>query len=217
METETKHQQREPISNDPLVAQIVKESGYALTTEELAIAGRFAKKQKHPKARVKVEGTGICYDHEEPAIGQLAVMEAIGAIDGDFLSPFISQLVNVASSGQAPQENQINFMLSVIKGIEPQDQIETMLGAQMAAIHMATMTAARQFNHIETLEQKQVAEKTLNKLARTFTTQMAALKKYRTGGEQKVKVEHVHVHEGGQAVVGDVSHTTVQGGGDGEK
>jgi len=30
-------------------------------------------------------------------------------------------------------------------------------------------------------------------------------KRYRTGGEQKVTVEHVHVHEGGQAIVGSVT------------
>jgi len=47
------------------------------------------------------------------------------------------------------------------------------------------------------------------KMLRTFTAQMEALKKYRTGGQQKVTVEHVHVNEGGQAIVGNVS----QGGG----
>jgi len=35
--------------------------------------------------------------------------------------------------------------------------------------------------------------------------QMEALKKYRTGGQQKMIVEHVHVNEGGQAIVGNVN------------
>ena len=34
---------------------------------------------------------------------------------------------------------------------------------------------------------------------------MEGLKRYRTGGEQKVTVQHVTVNEGGQAVVGNVS------------
>jgi hypothetical protein len=34
-------------------------------------------------------------------------------------------------------------MLSIIKGIEPRDQTEAMLAAQMAAVHMASMTFAR--------------------------------------------------------------------------
>ena len=44
----------------------------------------------------------------------------------------------------------------------------------------------------------------LNKLTRTFATQVEALKRYRSKGEQKVTVEHVTVNEGGQAIVGNV-------------
>jgi hypothetical protein len=42
----------------------------------------------------------------------------------------------------------------------------------------------------------------LNKLARTFATQVEALKKYRSAGEQTIKVQHVTVNDGGQAIVG---------------
>ena len=45
-----------------------------------------------------------------------------------------------------------------------------------------------------------------HKLMRTYTTQMEALRKYRNGGEQKVIVQHVHVNDDGQAVVGEI-HT----------
>ena len=100
----------------------------------------------------------------------------------------------------------INFMLSVVKGIEPKDEIEAMLAAQMAAVHMASMTFARRLAHVENLPQQDSAERAFNKLARTFTTQMEALKRYRTGGQQKVTVEHVTVQAGGQAIVGNVSH-----------
>ncbi|HUS97392.1 MAG TPA: hypothetical protein VMX97_11680 [Hyphomicrobiaceae bacterium] len=34
--------------------------------------------------------------------------------------------------------------------------------------------------------------------------QAEALKRYRTGGQQRVIVEHVTVNEGGQAIVGNV-------------
>jgi transposase len=68
-------------------------------------------------------------------------------------------------------------------------------------------------NHVETLPQQDAAERALNKLARTFATQMEALKRYRTGGHQKVTVEHVTVNAGGQAIVGAV----VSRGGNDEK
>ena len=86
--------------------------------------------------------------------------------------------------------------------------------AQMAAVHMATMTFARRLSHVDNISQQDSAERAFNKLARTFTAQMEALKRYRTGGEQKVTVQHVTVNEGGQAVVGNVS--AAPGGGGGE-
>lgn len=39
------------------------------------------------------------------------------------------------------------------------------------------------------------------KLLRTYVAQAEALAKLRRGGEQTVRVEHVHVHPGGQAIV----------------
>ena len=44
------------------------------------------------------------------------------------------------------------------------------------------------------------------KLQRTFTMQIEALAKLRGKGEQVVRVEHVTVHPGAQAIVGDVHH-----------
>jgi hypothetical protein len=56
-----------------------------------------------------------------------------------------------------------------------------------------------------TLAQQDSAERTYNKLARTFASQVEALKRYRSAGEQTVRVEHVTVNEGGQAIVGNVA------------
>ena len=80
-----------------------------------------------------------------------------------------------------------------------------MLAAQMAVVHTATMTFTRRLANVETIAEQDSAERALNKLARTFAMQMEALKRYRTGGEQKVTVQHVSVNEGGQAIVGNVN------------
>jgi hypothetical protein len=48
------------------------------------------------------------------------------------------------------------------------------------------------------------AEGAFTKLTQTFAAQMEALKRYRTGGEQKAKVQHVTVGDGGQAIVANV-------------
>jgi hypothetical protein len=107
-------------------------------------------------------------------------------------------------------EQALNFMLAAVKGIEPRDQVEAMLAAQMAAVHQAMMTFARRLAHVEIIQQQDSAERAFNKLSRTFATQMEALKRYRTGGEQKVTVQHVSVSEGGQAIVGNVTQSAAR-------
>ena len=104
-------------------------------------------------------------------------------------------------------------MLAMINGINPNDPIEAMLAAQMAAVHRATMTFARRLAHVETIPRQDSAERAFNKLARTFTTQLEALNRHRGKGQQKIVVQHVNVSDGGQAIVGTVE----QGGGVKEK
>jgi hypothetical protein len=166
-------------------------------------AYRAARAKKGP--RLKVSGSDINIDHPNPALGSILLLKAIGSTDGDFLHGLTKQLVNAGSQGLKADEHGINFMLSVIKGIEPRDQVEAMLAAQMAAVHMASMTFARRLAHIEIIPQQDSASNAFNKLARTFAAQMSALKEYRSKGEQKMTVQHVHVAEGGQAIVGNVT------------
>jgi hypothetical protein len=132
-------------------------------------------------------------------------MDALASADGDFLDGITSQLANASSRGQEIDERGLNFMLSVIKGIEPRDQVEAMLAAQMAAVHMASMRLTRELAHADTIPHQDSAERALNKLTRTFAMQMEALKRYRNGAEQKVTLQHVSVAEGGQAIVGNVT------------
>ena len=107
---------------------------------------------------------------------------------------------------RASDEDGLNFMLSVVKGIEPHDQLEAMLAAQMAATHDAVMTFARRLKHVENIPQQDSAERAFNKLARTFAVQVETLKRYRSEGGQTVRVEHVTVNDGGQAIVGNVTN-----------
>ncbi len=64
-----------------------------------------------------------------------------------------------------------------------------------------------------TFEGRDVNLKHATKLTRTYAAQMEALNKYRGKGQQKMTVEHVHVHDGGQAIVGPVSRDGGKGGG----
>ena len=169
---------------------------------------RHAKRKPAPSLKVtnKNGGTIIGVDHPNPELGQNLIMEAIGTADVDFLAGLTYQLVHAAEKAGVVDEESLNFLLSVVKGIEPRDQVEAMLAAQMAAVHSASMGFARRLNHVDTIEQQDSAANVFNKLTRTFVAQVEGLKRYRSKGEQKVIVEHVTVNAGGQAVVGNVTH-----------
>ena len=186
-----------------------------LTEREKTVVGKFLERRKAEAPRLKVvantNGSRLVADHRDNLVGQLMLMEELGTTDLDFHNGLISQLANAGAKGHKVDEQALNFMLSVVKGIKPKDQVESMLAAQMAGIHMATMTMMRRLAHAELIDQQNSAERALNKLARTFATQMEALKRYRTGGEQRVTVQHVSVSEGGQAIVGNVTQTSREG------
>lgn len=96
------------------------------------------------------------------------------------------------------------FMPAMVRDIAPRDGIERMLAVQMVATHTAMIRAGRQLSHAELLPQHEAHERAFNKLARTYTAQMEALRKHRNGGKQVVQVQHVNVADGGQAIVGNV-------------
>jgi hypothetical protein len=183
--------------------------------ERAAVEAHFARKKATPPAPriMKIaEKDGVrsaTLDHPDAAIGQALLMEALGTVDPDFLDGLLGvlwPLANVGTQGQTMDGRGLNVMLSLVKGVKPKDEVEAMLAAQMAAVHLVTMAFARRLARVKTIPQQDSAERAFNKLARTFAAQVEALKRYRTGGEQKVTVEHVTVNEGGQAIVGNVRH-----------
>jgi hypothetical protein len=176
--------------------------------EAKAIAAfRAGEEKRAPRLKMVVTGKNsaeVDADHPDLEVGTMALMHAIGTTDLSFYSGLIRQLAD-ASKGEQLSESGTNFMLSVIKGIEPRDQVEAMLAAQMAAVHMASMTFARRLAHVDNIPQQDSASNAFNKLARTFAAQMSALKDYRSRGEQRMVVQHVNVADGGQAIVGNVN------------
>jgi hypothetical protein len=95
-----------------------------------------------------------------------------------------------------------------LNGIEPEDELEGMMAAQLIAAHNAAMECDRR----AMIDQQNPEARRENlahagKLSRTFATLLEALNRHRGKGQQKMTVEHVHVHSGGQAVVGMVGRS----------
>jgi hypothetical protein len=170
---------------------------------------------KKPSPPLKVEKKGndlaVTLNHPDLVTAFKLLSQALGTSNPDFLGGIVGQLANMTGQ-EKPDDAAINFALAMVTGIEPRDQLEAMLAAQMAAVHLATMAFARRLACVENIPQQDSAQNAFNKLARTFATQMDALKRYRSTGEQRVTVQHVTVNDGGQAIVGAVAGRPAGGG-----
>jgi hypothetical protein len=173
-----------------------------------AVAKKQAARADGPPMQLKVKDgvLQITFVHSNPDLAHVLMMADLGTCDPAFMSGVQGQIASIGIPGAKIDDGASNFLLSVVRGVQPRDELEAMLAVQMGAIHQATMTLARRLNHVETIPQQDAAERALNKLARTYTMQMEALKRYRTSGQQRVTVEHVTVNSGGQAIVGAVGH-----------
>jgi hypothetical protein len=126
-----------------------------------------------------------------------SMLEPFGITDKNFIAPLYSQLINADGFGG----DGLEFAAAVIKGIAPNDPLDVMLAGQMAVVHWAAMKYMRQVADEKGTEYQELAVSAATKLLRTFSAQLDALKRYRTGGEQTVTVKHVAVDERGQATV----------------
>ncbi len=80
-----------------------------------------------------------------------------------------------------------------------------MLASMMVATHGAAMRAANKLASETYLRSANHQLNTATKMMRAHAALVATLKAYRTGGTQRVTVEHVTVNSGGQAIVGAVA------------
>jgi hypothetical protein len=143
----------------------------------------------------------------EPRIAAMAQLVAFGTTSTDFYSRTFREPLDAGcchSSSARPEESDVNGALAAMHGIAPRDEIEGMLAAQMVAVHSAAMRSLSQLKGSETFLQQDSNGNLAVKLLRTYVMQLEALQRYRGKGEQKMTVEHVHVYQGGQAIVGAV-------------
>ena len=114
---------------------------------------------------------------------------------------------------QGPNDQLIKAFAAIAE-MAPQNSTEAMLATQMiAANDAALMFLKRATLENQTFEGTDANVLRATRLMRVFSEQLEAMQRLRgKAGQQRVTVEHVHVHEGGQAIVGAV---TARGPGEG--
>lgn len=114
--------------------------------------------------------------------------------------------------------NCFDLAIDAAETVGAKNSLEKMLAHQMAACHNAGMRLIQKINyaiddvgnHTDDDLRLQRLANTVGKLMATFQQGVKTIHQLRTGGQQKMTVEHVNVNEGGQAIVGSV---TKEGGG----
>jgi hypothetical protein len=145
--------------------------------------------------------------------------EISGLASGAATLNLLNHAVSAAFLGPDPsaemREWKQRAILDTIKAMAPRDAIEGQLITQMIAANEAAMECFRRAALPEqTFEGRQSALGFANKLLRAYTMLVETLNRHRGKGQQTVRVEHVTVQAGGQAIVGNVA---AGGGGDGRR
>src|SRR4051794_258938 len=158
-----------------------------------------------PRARKPSSGV-IQVRHPSEEAGQLSFLG--GSASDAFNTILANQVTNalwLARADEDERQKRMSAAVAGLAGIAPRDELEGMLGAQLIAAPSAAMECYRRAMLPEQpFEGRKESLTPANKLSRTYATLLESLNRHRGKGQQKVTVEHVHVHEGGQAIVGAV-------------
>jgi hypothetical protein len=126
-----------------------------------------------------------------------------GSQNDDFNHTLVNQATDAVWEGHSePQrKRQRQGIMGAMLGMAPQDEIEGMLDSQLLVTHNAIMESHRRAGiENQPFEIRQAELNLAGKLSRSFAALVETLDRHRgKGRRQQIRVEHVHVHEGGQA------------------
>lgn len=158
---------------------------------------------------IKLPG-GNSVSHERPPTITMARPNGLNVVGGSQWPEFNqalleSALVTVANYDEKAVSLRVAATTAALTAFKPADEIEGMIAAQCVALHHASMECFRravipgQTSDVASKLRKDGAN-----LARAMTEMLDALDRKRGKGPQVVRVERVVVHEGAQAIVGNV-------------
>ena len=159
-----------------------------------------------PKVAVKSIDSQDC-TVEVPKSFNEKLKTTFGTDNTELAQHLLSQLVNIEIDVDdlVKTEKVINTNLAIISGIGPRDVIESMLATQMGAIHAASLQSLNLAHQAANGQKRDLHLSQAVKLTRIFTNQIEALNRHRSKCQQKMVIEHIHIHDGGKAVVGNLA------------
>jgi hypothetical protein len=134
--------------------------------------------------------------------------EAFGnTMSDEFVDVRLGKLVEALRPGpfDALEEPTLNAALAIIDSMQPQSELEALLAVQIIAAGFSGLRLLRQSQQHMTEEFIEVYGTYAVKLLRLQNEMIQTFDRYRRGNKQTVEVRHVHIHSGGQGVVGIIN------------
>lgn len=150
---------------------------------------------QHTSATAAVSGGEVLPQHD------IRLRDTLAAPGATALDASASRLDLITSLGT----DVAAMALDAADSIQASNSLEKMLAHQMALCHQEAMRyvskAAFEPDPVHAVRMMNLS----NRLMETFQKGLMTLKRLRGTGEQRITIQHVHVTEGGQAVIGNVN------------
>jgi hypothetical protein len=184
---------------------------HPITNKRRNAATLVSNPRRIPPVRVKLLRADAYQERAHPPDGAnelwwARLNKALGTVSPDFVR---ASLLHLQSAARSPlgtvSEMAINSALAMISAAAPRDEIEGALAVQMACTHSASMAILGKLDSGFGTERRiALFASAAARLMKTFAMQVEVFRHLRHGGQQFVRVEHVHVNDGGQAIIGNV-------------
>jgi hypothetical protein len=169
-----------------------------------------------PEVATRPGVVSIDAPHDDPAGQAVAMMDVLASASNAFVNKQLINLSNMFEPGKTLTSDDLGSALAIVAAIEPRNELETALAVQMAMTHQLAASLTFRAGTANTVKAMTEYGNLATKAARTFTAQMDALTKFRTGGKQIVEHRHIYIdNRGGQAVVAE--HMTRGAAGNGRQ
>jgi len=166
-----------------------------------------------PKLAISDDDKNFQPENDDALLFAAQCKGALGVSDHDLGNLLLSQILATLPENREARLKQANATLAFLFDVRPKNAIEGTLAVQMMTTHHLAMNfMARATNSEMPSELITANVSRATKLLKVFSKQIEMLQRLRSDCQQKVIVEHVHVYEGGQAIVGNIGEKKSDGG-----
>ena len=179
-------------------------------SENLPATSSRPRRPPPAKIRIKgIQGNVVSFGSPGPAerTWRAQLKATLGTVSDAFVDMALHHLEHAARMpGDGPSNMAMNGALAIIASFAPENEMEAALAVQAACTHMVAMAVMSRIGGGHGSDRRLPGLASAStKLLRAYSKQVETYRRLRGCGEQNIRVEHVHVHGGGQAIVGAVN------------